>query len=109
LEKKVKDSIIATQVKNTVPSHILSAYTGTYSNTIYGSVSIEIQNGQLIFLFRKQRSILFHFHYDQYTTREENDLDNFRLNFFTNGKGEIDRISMSVENDPLTDFVKENK
>ena len=108
-EKKVKDSIAATQVKNTTPSHILSAYTGTYSSPIYGSVSIEIQNGQLIFMFRNQRSILYHFHYDQYTTKEENDLDNFRLNFLTNGKGEIDRISMSVENDPPTDFVKENK
>lgn len=108
-EKKVKDSIAATQVKNTTPSHILSAYTGTYSSPIYGSVSIEIKNGQLFFLFRKQRSVLYHFHYDQYITREENDLDNFRLNFLTNGKGEIERINMSVENDPVTDFVKQNK
>ncbi len=106
-EKKSKDSIKATQVKNTVPSHPLSAYTGTYTNIIYGSLTIELQNDQLVFLFRKQRSLLYHFHYDQFITKEENnDKPDFRLNFLTNSKGEIDRISMNPFGDPVAEFVK---
>ena len=106
-EKKAKDSITATQVKNTVPSHPLSAYTGMYFNVIYGSVTIELQNDQLVFLFRKQRSMLYHFHYDQFITKEENtDKPDFRLNFLTNSKGDIDRITMEPFGDPLAEFVK---
>ena len=109
-EKKAKDSIAATQVKNTVPSHLLIAYTGIYFNIIYGSVTIELQNGQLVFSFRKQRSLLYHFHYDQFITREENtDKPDFRLQFLTNDKGDIDRISMNPFGDPLAEFVKPPK
>jgi len=109
-EKKFKDSTNATQVKNTVPSHALTAYTGTYSNPIYGNISIELQNSQLIFLFRKQSAVLHHFHYDQFITKEENnDKPDFRLNFLTNSKGDIDRILTEPFGDPKTEFVKEKK
>jgi len=107
VEKKFKDSIKATQVTNTVPSHSLNAYAGTYSNPTYGDMIIEWQNNQLIFLFRKQRSVLHHFHYDQFKTKEENTgKPDFRLNFLTNSKGDIDRITMNPYGDPTAEFVK---
>jgi CubicO group peptidase (beta-lactamase class C family) len=110
LEKKFKDSVNATQVKNTTPSHALAAYTGRYSNPMYGDISIELQNGQLVFLFRKQSSLLHHFHYDQFITKEENnDKPDFRLNFLTNSKGDIDRILTEPFGDPETEFVKVKK
>ncbi|HEV8080857.1 MAG TPA: serine hydrolase [Chitinophagaceae bacterium] len=109
-EKKFKDSLNATQVKNTAPSHTLSAYRGTYTNPMYGDMVIELQNDQLVFLFRKQRSTLYHFHYDQFNTKEENnDKPDFRLSFLTNSKGDIDRISMRPFGDPVTEFVKPPK
>jgi Beta-lactamase class C and other penicillin binding proteins len=109
-EKKFKDSINATQVKNTVPSHALAAYTGIYSNPMYGDISIELQNGQLVFLFRKQTSTLYHFHYDQFITKEEgNDKPDFRLNFLTNNKGDIDRFATNPFGDPEAEFVKNKK
>lgn len=106
-DKKFKDSVTATQVKNTVPSHALTAYTGKYSNPVYGDISIELQGDQLFFIFRKQRSKLFHFHYDQFITKEDgNDNPDFRLNFLTNNKGDIDKISTNPFGDPNAEFVK---
>jgi CubicO group peptidase (beta-lactamase class C family) len=106
-EKKMKDSINATQIKNTTPSHALSAYTGTYTNPMYGDMTIELQNGQLIVLFRKQTSTLYHFHYDQFITKKENnDKFDFRLSFLTNSKGDIARITINPIGDPVAEFVK---
>jgi len=106
-EKKFKDSVGGTQIKNTVPSHAVNAYTGTYTNPIYGDIIIDLQNGQLVFLFRKQRSLLYHFHYDQFITKEENsDAPDFRLNFLTNSKGDIDKFTTSPFGDPVAEFVK---
>ncbi len=94
-------------LKNTVPSHALSAYTGKYSNPIYGDITIELQNGQLLFLFRRQSSVLLHFHYDQFITKEENnDKPDFRLNFLTNSKGDIDKITTNPFGDPVAEFVR---
>lgn len=109
-EKRSRDSINATQVKNTAPSHTLAAYTGKYSNPVYGDVTIELHNGQLVFVFRKQSSALYHFHYDQFITKEiNNDMPDFRLGFLTNAKGDIDRFTMNPFGDPVAEFVKEKK
>jgi hypothetical protein len=105
--KKFEDSLKATQVKNTTPSHSLKDYAGIYTNPMYGEISIELQKDQLWVGFRKQRSLLYHFHYDQFVTKEEHsDLPDFRLSFLTNSKGEIDRISMRPFGDPAAEFVK---
>ena len=70
-------------------------------------MSIELENDHLVFLFRKQRSLLSHFHYDQFKTNEEHtEKADFRLSFLTNSKGEIDRISTRPYGDPLAEFVK---
>jgi len=108
--KRAKDSINATQVKNTVPSHALKDFTGKYSNPIYNDVLIEMQNDTLVLSFRNQRSLLHHFHYDQFSTKEElNGKPDFRLNFLANSKGEINRFSMQLSGDPVAEFVKSNK
>ena len=106
-DKKIRDSLQALQVKNTTPSHPLSAYTGTYVHAVYGDVKIELQNNQLVFVFRSQRSLLHHFHYDQFITDEsKTDLPDFRLSFLTNSKGDINTIRMMPFGDPVTEFVK---
>jgi len=105
--KQLEDSVKATQVKNTKPSQSLQAYTGTYSNPTYGEIKIQIQNNQLVFLFRSQQSTLYHFHYDQFITKEErNDIPNFRLSFLVNSIGKIDRIATQPYGDSVAEFVK---
>jgi CubicO group peptidase (beta-lactamase class C family) len=109
-EKKTKDSIKATQVKNTTPSHALKDYTGTYSHFAYGDIKIELENGKLIYAYRGQRSELNHFHYDQFVTDEKgNDVPDMSLTFLINAKGEIDRISMVPGSDPRTEFVRKKE
>lgn len=108
--KRAKDSINATQVKNAVPSHALKDYTGKYANPIYGDMKMEMQNDQLSLSFRNQQSLLHHFHYDQFVTKEEmNGKPDFRINFLTNSKGEIDRFNVRIFGDPVAEFVKTNK
>jgi CubicO group peptidase (beta-lactamase class C family) len=105
--RRLADSVKATQVKNTNPSHPLSAYEGTYTNNIYGNIKVELVNGELVFLFRRQRSVLKHFHYDQFITDDkDSDAQDFRLQFMINDKGDIDRISTRPFGDPQTEFVK---
>ena len=106
--RKVVDSLKALQVKNTSPSHPLSSYVGTYTNLIYGNAKVELVDGELFFVFRRQRSPLKHFHYDQFVTEEkDSDAPDFRLQFLINNKGDIDRISMRPYGDPQADFVKQ--
>ena len=108
--KKAKDSLNASQIKNTAPSHSLKDYTGKYVNPIYGEMMIELKNDQLALSFRNQQSNLYYFHYDQFATNEEsNGKPDFRLNFLTNSKGEIDRISLRPYGDAEAEFVKSNK
>ena len=93
-----------------MPSHKLNDYTGTYSNTAYGDIKIELENDKLVFVFRSQRSVLNHFHYDQFKTDEkETDVPDFNLNFLINSKGEIDRISTRPFGDPVAEFVKKKE
>ncbi|MBC7829485.1 MAG: serine hydrolase [Chitinophagaceae bacterium] len=107
---KNKDSIRATAVKNTVPSHSLKDFAGTYYNPIYGDMNIELDDNYLFLVFRKQRSPLLHFHFDQFITDEHlNGRSDFRLHFLTNSRGEIERISFRPFGDPVAEFVKINK
>ena len=106
-DKRVTDSLDATQVKGTSPSHALSSYTGTYTSLLYGSMKIELVNDVLTISFKKIQSPLSHFHYDQFITKVEGtDLPPFRLNFLTNNKGEINGISTSLFGDPVEIFIK---
>ncbi len=104
--KRITDSIKATQVKGTVPSHALQAYTGNYVGQLYGNMKIELVNGALQVSYKKVQEPLIHFHYDQFITNAEGtDLPTFRLNFLTNNKGEIDKISTGT-GDQADIFIK---
>jgi hypothetical protein len=110
LNARSKDSLAATLVKNTLPSHPLMDYAGKYMHPVYGDAVIEIQGNALMFLYRNSRSMLYHFHYDQFITKEEMNSGNaeFRLNFTTNSKGEIDKFTMQPYGDPMVEFIKGN-
>ena len=104
---RYRDSLAATAMKNTVPSHPLKDFTGTYNNAIYGDMIIELKDNNLILVFRNQRSVLHHFHYDQFATNEQmTGYPDFRLSFITNSQGGIDKIHVRPFGDPLAEFVK---
>jgi len=107
--KKLEDSLNATQVKHTMPSHPLKDYAGKYSNPIYGDLLIEWKQDQLVLSFRKQESVLHHFHYDQFITKEDTTgLPDFRLAFLTDSKGAIGSLQTRPYGDALAEFVRKD-
>ncbi len=98
--KRNTDSLARLQVKNTVPSHSLNAFTGTYVHPVYGKITITSEKDSLFMAFRAVKIPLHHFHYDQFYTREHPANNyNYRLSFFTNMKGDIDRFEMNTGGD----------
>ena len=105
--RRAKDSIDATQLKGTTPSHPLAAYAGNYINPIYGTINIEAIKDSLTMSFKKIKVALAHFHYDRfYVKATEDDAPKPRLNFLTNDKGDIDRITMMLTGGEPDVFVK---
>lgn len=101
------DSINASRVKNTNPSHAIGAYAGTFNHPVYGDINVDIQNNQLTLQYRGLQAMLDHWHYDQFITVDEGKgYPDMKINFRTNDKGEIDKISTRPFGDPLTEFVR---
>ena len=93
-EKRAIDSLLATQVKGTTPSHPLQDYAGTYINPMFGPMKIELVNNALVLSFKKVTAPLTHFHYDQFHNRQEGtDYPWFRIKFLISDKGDIDAIT----------------
>ena len=107
--KKQIDSLNASRLKNTNPSHAIAAYAGIFNHPVYGDIQIETQGNQLTLKYRGLSAILDHWHYDQFITLDEGKgYPSMKINFLTNDKGEIERISTKPFGDPVTEFVKRN-
>jgi CubicO group peptidase (beta-lactamase class C family) len=105
--RRTADSLEKSNARGTTISHPLTAYTGTYSNPIYGAITIENNGAQLTLTFRKVTLPLTHYHYDQfYTKRDQTDNPNIRLSFLTNNKGEVDRITTNLSPNHEDIFLK---
>ncbi|MBC7759384.1 MAG: serine hydrolase [Phormidesmis sp. FL-bin-119] len=107
--KREVDSLNASRVKNTNPSHTIAAYAGIFNHPVYGNIQIEAEGNQLTLRYRGLSAILDHWHYDQFTTLDEGKgYPSMKINFLTSDKGDIDRISTKPFGDPVTEFVKKN-
>ncbi|MFD2098702.1 serine hydrolase [Flagellimonas iocasae] len=99
--KKASDS---TAIKNTTPSHDLSAYTGDYENKGYGRFSISQQSDSLFANFKLKKFYLKHLHYDIFEPMEvtADGIETFdelpiRFNFNSNDIGEISILKVNIE------------
>ncbi len=105
--RKHIDSLNASRVANTTPSHQIHAYAGTFTHPVYGDIKIEIKNNALALNYRSLSAALSHWHYDQFITLDEGKgYPDMRISFMTNDKGNIDKISTRPFGDPLTEFVR---
>ena len=105
--RKQIDSINATKVSNTFPSHQIQAYAGTFKHPVYGDIKIEVRNNKLVLSYRDLNVDLSHWHYDQFITVDEGKgRPDMKINFITNDKGDIERISTRPFGDPTTEFVR---
>ncbi|WP_276348672.1 serine hydrolase [Daejeonella sp. JGW-45] len=108
--KKQIDSINASRVENTNPSHQIQAYAGTFRHPVYGDITIGIQNNSLTLKYRDLTAVLNHWHYDQFITMDEGKgFPDMRISFNTNNRGDIDKISTRPFGDPAVDFVRTAK
>jgi CubicO group peptidase (beta-lactamase class C family) len=75
--------------KDTQPSRELTAYTGAYGEPAYGTASVSLVNGSLQLQWSSFHSRLEHFHYDTFTTKEENPIENQQVLFTLGTDGEV--------------------
>jgi len=89
-EKNIQDE----RIKGTRPSHLLTAYTGTYHEPVTGEIEIKLEKGKLVFDYNpRYLGDLEHWHYDTFrvTWRHpifDMDAKSF-LTFRMNASGEI--------------------
>lgn len=74
---------------NTKPSQPLEAYTGVYEEPAYGTARITLEKGTLVWNWSTFHCRLDHFHYDTFTIRQEDILDNNPLVFRVGGDGAV--------------------
>jgi CubicO group peptidase (beta-lactamase class C family) len=78
--------------KDTSPTRELAAYTGAYEEPAYGTVSISLENGALQLQWSNFHSRLEHFHFDTFTTKNENPIENQQVLFALGADGEVATI-----------------
>ncbi len=83
---------------NTKPSHLLADYAGIYENPGYGPIKVTSDGKQLGASYNGLQIGLEHWHYDVFRIklRELEDQKLF-VNFYTNTKGDIDRMGSTLE------------
>lgn len=94
LKAKVVDHI-----KGTKPSHKLEEYAGDYENPGYGIISVSMDGKKLKAVYNKLDLPLEHWHYDVFRAEasEVPGDPKMMVTFYTNVKGDIDRLSMPLE------------
>jgi dipeptidyl aminopeptidase/acylaminoacyl peptidase/CubicO group peptidase (beta-lactamase class C family) len=83
----------------TQPSHALADYAGSYEHPAYGRIKVAVDGSALTISAANTTRPLSHFHYDIFETPEDSDgrFDRTKVSFLYNKKGDIDRVTMSLE------------
>ncbi len=86
------------RVANTRPSLPLSAYAGTYTDSLYGEVVVTQANGGLALEFGPNwRGTLEHWHFDAFRVKFDTPvLPAVPVTFYLNGAGKVDRVEMDM-------------
>ena len=93
------------RVADTKPSHALADYAGAYEHPAYGILKIGMKDNSLQFDFHKIILPLAHFHYDRFDTPNDEENGKWSLNFSTNPQGDIDKVTLSLDEGEVT-FVR---
>lgn len=96
------------RVRNTHPSHAINEYIGDYVHPAYGQLNIGLQDGHLHFNFFGVSLPLLHFHYDRFDSPDDELSGKWSVNFAINPQGDIDRVSMTVDQAEVV-FVRKNE
>ncbi len=100
VEKEAEKKKETVRVPDTRTAHPIEAYAGEYHHPGYGTLSIEHADGKLSMVYNGIRTPLEHWHYDTFNGLENPDdrtFEDFRIQFATNLKGQIDNLSGPFE------------
>lgn len=100
--------------KKTKPSHPLASYAGDYTNSGYGTLTIEAKDGQISATINGLKCLLDHWHYDVFVLSEESQdmlltREGTKFSFHIGLDGEIEKLAVPFE--PTTKdivFVKQH-
>ena len=98
IDEKDRKEAEAKRVMGTRPSLPLERYTGTYADSLYGSVVIRMENGHLVLdMAPKMTGAIEHWHYDTFRVvwRDRRDGTNL-LTFTLDADGKIDVMTADV-------------
>ncbi|MBA4053557.1 MAG: penicillin-binding protein [Marivirga sp.] len=85
------------RVQNTKPSHALAAYVGAYEDAAYGILKISLENNKLYFNFHNTRLPIEHYHYDRFTSPDDEIDGKWSLAFVTDAQGSINQVKVSLD------------
>ena len=107
LEKRAQgaaDSVAAARVPNTHPTLALEKYAGTYSDSLYGDMTVRVDNGKLLLAYGGESDgELEHWHYDTFRAVWKNRLlGKPMMTFVIDGTPNV--ASMKLEN--IGEFVR---
>lgn len=97
-----RTTAMAGRVAGTHPSHPLDEYVGEFVHPAYGVITIAHGDSGLTFEFHGIRMPLSHFHYDRFDTPDDEEDGKFSLNFTTNPMGDVDGITLSLDEAAVT-------
>ena len=99
IEEDAKEKKYSDRKKDTTPSHVLADYTGRYEHPGYGIVAVELVDQTLNLMFNSFQAPLHHYHYDIFEIPESpmDPLEELKVTFFYNKKGDIDRLAVPLE------------
>jgi len=105
LGKDAREKKMVGQVQNTKPSHPLNDYLGDFENPAYGNMNIVQIKDEMTVIFHQIQLSMYHFHYDRFDTKNDEEDGFCSLNYQTNPQGEIDRFVISLDEGEVT-FMK---
>lgn len=85
------------RVLNTKPSHTLTDYIGKYEDPAYGIMEITERSGELNFTFNNTTLPLQHYHYDKFTSPDDEIEGKWSLMFGTDAQGTIQNVKVSLD------------
>ncbi len=87
----------ADRVPGTRPAHPLADYAGVYEHPAYGLLRVDMAGSLLQFNFHKIKLYLTPYHFERFDTPDDEEEGRFSLNFLTNPQGEVDKVSLSLD------------
>ena len=85
------------RIQGTHPSHPLSDYAGFYEDPAYGTIQIIDSSDHLSFLFNHIHLPLEHYHYDRFTSSDDELYGKWPMNFSMDAQGNIAQVKISLD------------